>query len=146
MRLINILVINGPNLNMLGIREKDVYGLKTYKDLRKFLKCIGKEFNIKIKVVQSNYEGKLIDYLQKAKKYDGIVLNAGAYTHYSYAIFDAIKSIDIPVVEVHLTDIYKREEFRKTSIIKDACIKQVFGLGFDSYKEAIKSLLEVINV
>lgn len=139
-----IMIINGPNLNFLGIREPLVYGNETYKDLVNYIKKISKDNKIKIKIVQSNEEGKIIDYLQYAynKKYDGIVLNAGAYTHYSYAIRDGIASINIPVVEVHLTDISKREDFRKVSVIEEVCQKSFMGKHFESYKEAIKFLIE----
>lgn len=140
-----IMIINGPNLNFLGIREPLVYGNKTYKDLVDYIKKIGDDSKIKIKIFQSNEEGKIIDFLQYAynKKYDGIVLNAGAYTHYSYAIRDAIASINIPVVEVHLTDISKREDFRKTSVIEEVCQKTFMGKHFESYKEAIGYLIKL---
>lgn len=139
-----IMIINGPNLNFLGIREPLVYGNETYKDLVNYIKKISRDNKIKIKIVQSNEEGKIIDYLQYAynKKYDGIVLNAGAYTHYSYAIRDGIASINIPVVEVHLTDTSKREDFRKVSVIEEVCQKSFMGKHFESYKEAIKFLIE----
>ena len=135
-----ILVINGPSINLLGLREKEVYGTKTYLDLIKSIKEEAKLNNIKVSIVQSNYEGKIIDYLHNAlyKKYDGIIINPGAYTHYSFAIRDAIKAIDIKVVEVHLSDIYNREDFRKNDVIKDVCVASISGKGFDSYKEAIK--------
>lgn len=139
-----IMIINGPNLNFLGIREPSTYGKKSYKDLVNYLKKIGKDNKIKLKVVHSNDEGKIIDFLQYAyhKKYDGIVLNAGAYTHYSYAIRDAIASINIPVVEVHLSDIFKREDFRKISVIEEVCTKTFMGKHFESYREAIVFLKE----
>lgn len=139
-----IMIINGPNLNFLGIREPSIYGKESYKDLTNYLKKTGKDSKIKLKVVQSNEEGKIIDFLQYAhnKKYDGIVLNAGAYTHYSYAIRDAIASISIPVVEVHLSDISKREDFRKISVIEEVCKKTFMGEHFESYKDAIVFLKE----
>ncbi len=133
-----LLVINGPNLNLIGYREPDIYGLKTYKDLVGFIKDQAKKRKLKVKVIQSNHEGKIIDYLHKAIcKYDGVIINPGALTHYSYSIYDAIKSINIKTIEVHLSDISKREDFRKTSVIKDACVKTFMGKHFDSYKEAI---------
>jgi len=139
----NILILNGPNLNMLGIREPDVYGNKTYPDLLDYIENLGLEYHVNIDVKQSNLEGILIDILHYANdRYDGVLLNAGAFTHYSYALYDAIKSISIPVVEVHLTDIMKREEFRKVSVIKDACVASYMGLGFQSYEEGLKFLLK----
>ena len=139
----NILVLNGPNLNMIGIREPEVYGYQSYKDLETYLKDFEKQYSIKIDVKQSNLEGIMIDILHWANDiFDGVILNAGAFTHYSYALYDAIKSISIPVVEVHLSDINKREEFRKKSVIRDACIGHVMGLGFKSYNEGLKILLE----
>ncbi len=138
------LVINGPNLNLLGTREVDIYGKKTYQDLTKQLKQWAKALKVKIKVYQTNYEGKIIELLHHAmkKKYAGIILNPAAYTHYSYAIYDAIKAINIPVVEVHLTNIYNREDFRKISVIKDACINSFYGEGFNSYLKAMQFLIE----
>ena len=139
----NILVLNGPNLNMLGIREPEVYGNKTYADLVSYLEDLGKKYNVKIDVKQSNLEGILIDIIHYANDhYDGVILNAGAFTHYSYALYDAIKSITKPVVEVHLSDITKREDFRKLSVIKDACVGSFMGLGFKSYEEGLKLLLK----
>jgi len=139
----NILILNGPNLNMLGKREPDVYGNKSYSDLEHYLKGFEQTYQITVDIKQSNLEGILIDLLQYADdQFDGVILNAGAFTHYSYALYDAIKSISIPVVEVHLSDITKREEFRKKSVIKDACIASVMGLGFQSYEQGLKILLE----
>lgn len=138
----NILVINGPNLNLLGIREKEVYGKDTYKDLIKKIKEHAKEKNIKVKCVQSNHEGKIIDYIHKSiNKYQGIVINAGAYTHYSIAIKDALKAVNIPKVDVHISDIYNREEYRKVNYIKDECIASIVNKGFDGYIEAIDLLI-----
>lgn len=139
----NILIINGCNLNFLGIREPEIYGDKTYKDLNKYIKSLAKDMSFKYKMVQSNYEGKIIDYLQKAyfKKYDGIIINPGAYTHYSIAIRDAILSINIPTIEVHLSNINKREDFRKLSVISDVCQMTFCGEHFESYKKAIQYLL-----
>lgn len=139
----NILVLNGPNLNMIGIREPNIYGNETYSDLEIFLNGLKQKYSIELDIKQSNQEGKLIDLLHSSNDiYNAVVLNAGAFTHYSYAIYDAIKSIEIPVVEVHISDISKREEFRKISVIKDACITSIMGLGFKSYEEGIKYLLE----
>ena len=137
----NILVINGPNLNMLGIRDKDIYGDKSYKDLVRLIKDYCKKNNVKVKCVQSNYEGKIVEYIQKSlNKYDGIVINAGAYTHYSIAIKDALNSVKVKSVEVHISNIYEREDFRHISYIKDECIASIVGKGFDGYLEAIDIL------
>jgi len=139
----NILIINGPNLNRLGIREPDIYGSKTYDDLCNFIMNLQNIYNVKIEIQQSNLEGILIDLIHYGgDSFDAVILNAGAFTHYSYALYDAIKSISIPVVEVHLTDINNREAFRKISVIRDACITNIMGLGFEGYVEAIKFLLE----
>ena len=134
-----LLIINGPSINLIGFREVEVYGNKTYLDLIKYIKQIAKDNKISIKMFQTNSEGKIIDLLQDAllKNYDGIILNAGAYTHYSYAIRDACVSIKKDIVEVHLSDINNREEFRKNSVIKDVAVAHFMGKGFESYKEAI---------
>ena len=134
-----ILVINGVNLNMLGIREPEKYGKKSYKDLVWFIKDCAAELGQSVCVKQSNCEGEIVGFIQKAyKKYDGIIINAGAYTHTSVAILDALKAVDIPAVEVHLTDIYAREEFRKMSYISMAARKTICGKGFEGYKEALE--------
>lgn len=139
-----ITVINGPNLNFLGIREKEVYGSENYESLCEYIENYCSEKNIEVEIFQSNSEGQIIDFLQKAyyEKVDGIVINPGAYTHYSYAIFDALKSVSIPAVEVHLSDIHSREDFRKVSVTAPACVKQIYGKGKDGYIEAIKFLVE----
>jgi len=138
-----IAVINGPNLNLLGIREPDIYGRTTLKEIIANLKKEAKKYNIKIKAFQSNHEGKIVDFIQKIglKKYFGIIINPGALTHYSIAIRDAIKAFDIPAVEVHLSDIENREDFRKISVIKDVCVGQVKGLGAEGYKTALEKLM-----
>lgn len=142
-----ILVINGPNLNMLGVREPDVYGEKTYKDLIKYIKACAKEQKTRVKCFQTNYEGKIIEKIQKAYgKYDGIIINAGAYTHTSIGILDALKAVNIPTVEVHLTDINNRENFRKTSFISLFALKSFINLGFDGYKFAISYLKSIKKV
>ena len=134
-----VLVINGPSLNMLGIREVAIYGKTTYKDLLKLIKQNAKDLGIKTKCVQSNYEGKIIDYIQKAhNKYDGIIINPGAYSHYSYAIRDAIASINVPTIEVHISDVLNREPFRANLVISDVCAKTIIGKGYNSYLEALK--------
>jgi len=137
----NIIVINGPNLNMLGKRETSVYGNKTLKDLEDYIK---KEFtdNINIEFFQSNYEGAIIDMLHKAnEEFNGVVLNPGAFTHYSYAIHDAIKSIKTKVVEVHISNVYQREEFRHKSVTAPACIGQISGFGFYGYILGINAII-----
>jgi len=140
----NILVLNGPNLNLLGLREPSIYGNQTYEDLVDYLHSLEKVYNVRLDIKQSNHEGTIIDYLHKANEsYHGILLNAGAFTHYSYALFDAIKAITPPVIEVHLTDIeHRSESWRKISVIKDACKGQISGLGFQSYEEGLKLLLK----
>ena len=138
-----ILVINGPNLNMLGIREKNIYGDKDYKSLIKMIKENAKSKGVKVKCVQSNHEGKIVTIIQKAyKKFDGIVINPGAYTHTSVAILDALKSVNIPTVEVHISAVNEREEFRKISYVSLFAKKTISGKGFDGYIEAIDCLLE----
>ena len=134
-----ILIINGVNLNMLSIREPNLYGNRTYKQLKKYCKQVAKENNIKVKLFQSNYEGEIVTKIQKSlNKYNGIIINAGAYTHTSIAILDALKAVNIPTVEVHLTDINEREEFRKLSYVSLFATKQIAGKGFAGYKEAIE--------
>ncbi len=138
-----LLILNGPNINMLGIREPAIYGNKTYYDLVEYCEEICKQLNIETEILQSNHEGELVDIIQEAyKNYDGIVLNAAALTHTSIAILDALKAVGLPTVEVHLSDIDAREEFRKNSVIRSACVKTCSGHGFESYKEAILYLSE----
>lgn len=133
-----ILVINGANLNMVGIREKAVYGEKTYRDLITFIKKSAKERGLKVKIFQSNHEGEIVDEIQRAyRRYDGIIINAGGYTHTSVVIADALKAVNIPTVEVHLTDIYAREEFRKNSFISPVAEKTIVGKGFFGYSAAL---------
>ena len=138
-----IMIINGPNLNFLGIREKDIYGNDDYESICSYIKDKFSDTKVRIDILQSNSEGKIIDFLQSAyfRNFDGIVINPGAYTHYSYAIFDAIKSIFIPTVEVHLSNIHEREAFRKTSVTAPACIAQIYGKGKEGYVEAVELLI-----
>ncbi|HOH58784.1 MAG TPA: type II 3-dehydroquinate dehydratase, partial [Bacilli bacterium] len=134
-----LMILNGPNLNFLGIREKEIYGNKTYQDLEKYLYEYSKTKNIELLIKQTNYEGELIDYIQKGylEQYDGIIINPGALTHYSYSLYDAILSVKpLKVIEVHLTDPKLREDFRKKSVISEVCFKTISGLGFESYKLA----------
>lgn len=136
------LVINGPNLNMLGIREPEIYGSQTYDDLVKFVVSGVAELGAEAHVVQSNYEGELVDFIQSSyKRYDGIIINPAAYTHTSVAILDAVKAVGVPTVEVHISDVSKREDFRQVSYIRQACVATVAGLGFAGYIEAAKILL-----
>lgn len=138
----NFLVINGPNLNMLGIREPDIYGAQTYDDLVEFVVAGVAELGAEAHVVQSNYEGELVEFIQSAyKRYDGIIINPAAYTHTSVAILDAVKAVGVPTVEVHISDVSKREDFRQVSYIRQACVATVAGLGFDGYIEAARILL-----
>jgi len=134
-------VINGPNLNMLGIREPEIYGSLTLAEINQRLIRKGEELGIALDFFQSNHEGAIIDKIQECYgSIDGIVINPGAYTHYSIAIRDAIAAVGIPAVEVHLSDINSREDFRKISVIKSVCIKQIWGKGIDSYTEALEYL------
>lgn len=137
-----ILVLNGPNLNMLGIREPSIYGARTYDNLLELIKSHCAEIGVEVKCLQSNSEGTLIDYIQQAyfDSYDGIVFNPGGYTHTSVAILDALKSVQIPTVEVHISDIDAREEFRKFSYISLYACKTIVGKGFDGYIEGIDYL------
>ena len=141
-----IMVINGPNLNMLGIREKNIYGTFTYEDLCKYIETYPnyKEKDINFTFLQTNHEGEIVEYLHKAytEKYDGIVLNAGGYTHTSVAIHDAIKAVSIPTVEVHISNIHAREEFRKVCMTSPACVGQITGLGKLGYVLAVVYLTE----
>lgn len=139
-----VLVINGVNLNMLGVREPELYGKKDYSALKAFIKDSAKEVGVKVKIFQSNEEGKIVTAIQKARgKYDAIVINAGAYTHTSLAILDALKAVSLPTVEVHLTDIHGREEYRNFSFIAEYAFKQICGLGFEGYKQALKAIAEL---
>ncbi len=141
-----ILVINGPNLNMLGIREPDVYGRETYADLVAFIEKSAKELGVEAEVFQSNCEGDIVTKIQKAYgEKDGIVINPAAYTHTSVAILDALKAVSIPAVEVHLSDVTKREDFRQISFVRLACEKTYMGLGFEGYKKAMEYLVEKQN-
>ena len=138
-----ILVINGVNLNMLGIREKNLYGDKDYKSLIRFIKSGAKARKVKVKCYQSNYEGDIVTVIQRAyKKYDGIVINPGAFTHTSVAILDALKSVNIPTVEVHITDVNNREEYRKISFVKEFAFATITGKGFDGYTDALDLIIK----
>ena len=139
----NILVINGPNLNMLGLREPELYGKQDYKALIKLIKEHAKKSGVNVALYQSNHEGDIVTKIQRAyKKFDGIIINAGAYTHTSVAILDALKSVAIRTVEVHITDINKREEFRNKSFVSMFAEKVIVGKGFNGYLEAIDYLIK----
>ncbi len=139
-----ILVINGPNLNMLGIREPSIYGDNTYEALLTKIKNFCDRKAIEVEFYQSNHEGCLVDKIQEAYlKFDGIVINPGAYTHTSIALLDAVKAVGIPTVEVHISDVSKREDFRQISYIRLACVKTVAGKGTDGYLEAIEYLVNI---
>jgi 3-dehydroquinate dehydratase-2 len=135
---VKLLIINGPNLNLLGRREPDVYGAGSYDELTRTIEDFARGADIEVEIIQTNSEGAIIDAVHGAvDTADGIVINPGAYTHYSYAIHDALKSVDIPAVEVHLTNIASREEFRRRSVVAPACVGQISGLGFAGYIAAI---------
>ena len=138
-----ILVINGPNLNMLGVREPEHYGGETYAYLLKKIQKHCDEKKVQVKIYQSNHEGDLVDEIQKAyNNIDGIVINPGAYTHTSIAILDAVKAVNIPTVEVHVSKVCEREDFRQVSYVRAACVKTITGHGTDGYLEAIDYLME----
>lgn len=138
-----ILVINGPNLNMLGIRETEIYGTHTYSDLCDTISEYCKKSGTEVEFYQSNHEGSLVDKIQEAYGvFDGIVINPGAYTHTSVALLDAVKCVGIPTVEVHISDPDLRENFRRTSYIRLACVKTVKGLGFEGYLKAVDFLIK----
>ena len=134
-----ILVINGPNLNMLGIREPDIYGSQTFSALEDFIRASALELGHEVVLFQSNHEGEIVDTIQRAyKNFDGIVINPAAYTHTSVAILDALKAVAIPTVEVHLSDINSRDEFRKFSYVSLVAKKTICGIGFEGYKKALE--------
>ena len=138
----NILVINGPNLNLLGEREREIYGDETLEELMMWLENSPECLDHNFKFYQSNHEGDIIDFLHDERHWaQGIIINPGALSHYSYAIMDAIKAIQIPAIEVHITNLNKRAHFRKTSVVSAACIKQISGLGKYSYLEGVKILI-----
>lgn len=141
-----ILVINGVNMNMLGFRETEKYGTMTLKDLEKDLYAFSFELGIDLETYQSNIEGEIVEKIHSAKDViDGIIINAGAYTHTSIAIRDAISAVNIPTIEVHMTNIYKREEFRHHSYLAPVCIGQISGFGANSYKLGLKAIIDYLN-
>lgn len=140
-----ILVINGPNLDFLGIREKGIYGDGTYRDLCKLITEKSKQLKIDIEIVQSNIEGEIINQIHRAytENFNGIIINPAAYTHYSIAIYDALKAVNLPAIEVHISNIHKREEFRRKSVTAAACTGQICGLGFLGYSLALDALISL---
>ena len=138
-----ILIINGPNLNLLGLREPDIYGKRTYTDLVEMIRAEADRLGVSIEFVQSNHEGALVDAIQGAyRSADGIVINPGAYTHTSVALLDAVKAVGVPTVEVHISYPDTREEFRKTSYIRAACVASIKGHGLEGYLEALRLLVQ----
>ena len=141
-----ILVINGPNINMLGIREKDIYGNNDYNSLVEKIKKEASELDCQVDFFQSNIEGEIITSIQKALGvYDGIIINPAAYTHYSIGILDALKAVNIPAIEVHISNIHQREDFRKKSVTAEGCIGQISGLGFEGYTLALRGLISLLK-
>ena len=141
-----LLVLNGPNLNMLGIREPDIYGRTTYADLVKYIEEVCAREGIEVECLQSNHEGQLVDWIQEAyQRVDGIVMNPAAYTHTSVAILDALKAVGLPAVEIHISNIYEREEFRHHSYPGMACVKTIYGHGVKGYEEAILFLKDYLS-
>ena len=141
-----VLFLNGPNLNLLGTREPDKYGNKTLKDIETFIQKEAEKYNVTTTFYQSNIEGELVNKIQEAKGiYDGIVMNPAAYTHTSVAIRNALLAVEIPTVEIHLSNIHKREEFRKTSLTAPACIGQITGFGENSYKLGLIAIIDYLQ-
>ena len=140
------LVINGPNLNMLGLREPDIYGRQDFKALEQFIRDACAAEGVEATLFQSNHEGAIVDVIQQAYgNYDGIVINPAAYTHTSVAILDALKAVSIPAVEVHISDVSRRESFRQVSYAGMACIKRFIGLGFEGYRQAVLYLKDYLE-
>ena len=139
-----VMVINGPNLNMVGVREKGIYGTRSFDDICNYIKDEATKRNVEVELYQSNIEGEIINQIHKCyyENFDGIIINPGAYTHYSYAIHDAIKSVNIKTIEVHLSNIHAREDFRHKSVTAPACLGQICGLGEYGYILALDALIK----
>ena len=141
-----LLVLNGPNLNMLGIREPEIYGASTYADLEALVRASAAAMQIDVEIRQTNHEGVLVDWIQEAYgSFDGIVINPAAYTHTSIALLDAVKAVNLPTVEVHISDVSRREDFRQISYIRQACVKTISGHGLQGYAEAMDFLKNLCN-
>ena len=141
------LIINGPNINLLGTREPEIYGSMTLDDINKDIAKCAKELGVETETFQSNIEGEIVDKIQQAKGvFDGIVINPAAYTHTSVAIRDAISAVGIKAVEVHISNIHAREEFRRNSLIAPVCVGQIAGFGADSYKLALRALVDIAKI
>lgn len=144
--MIEVLVLHGPNLNLLGKREPGIYGRMTLEEINARLKEVGKMWGMKVHAFQSNSEGEIVEYIHQAdERYDYILLNAGAYTHYSYAIHDALRAVDVPAIEIHLSNIHAREPFRRTSVLAPAVIGQIAGFGYDSYELGLYAIKKAVE-
>ena len=140
--MMNFLVLNGPNLNLLGKREPDIYGKNSYDALCDFIRKTAADEGVSVEIVQSNHEGALIDAIQDAPaRFDGIIINPAAYTHTSVALLDALKAVSLPAIEVHLSNVDAREDFRKISYVRSACFETISGKGFEGYAEAIRHMI-----
>ncbi len=142
----NVLILHGPNLNLLGLREPDVYGKETLDDINNMLNAIAREHGVELRIAQSNHEGALLDALHEARTWaHGVLINPGAFTHYSYALRDAIAGIEKPCIEVHLSNVHKREEFRHRSVLAAVCVGQIVGLGWRSYTLGLMGLIGILK-